>query len=213
MEGQEQPCSSGEIPEHREGHAEAERRASSPPPTDVDLRKSWAGNRQFLVQHRDRTGGSISIQTKREVQQKPEGENYSHVVGGRKKFTSLRGAQRSAGGASSQLETEQSRSFRRRAEPKRVRGCTARGTIPAGRPGGPRAAGGSGSGEAKGEGKRWQPGGLRDPRTAGWMACGGFLKPGARKAKETGGRTRRGRLAPSALVPAEGLTACLPFCL
>lgn len=37
MEGQEQPCSSGEIPEHREGHAEAERRASSPPPTDVDL--------------------------------------------------------------------------------------------------------------------------------------------------------------------------------
>lgn len=33
MEGQEQPSSSGEIPEPREGHTEAERRASSPPPT------------------------------------------------------------------------------------------------------------------------------------------------------------------------------------
>jgi hypothetical protein len=31
MEGQEQPCSSGEIPEPREGHTEAERRACPPP--------------------------------------------------------------------------------------------------------------------------------------------------------------------------------------
>lgn len=163
MEEQEQPSSSGEIPEPREGHTEAERRAC-PPPTrcrspsvvrsgpQAAPPPSWKLSRaEAFGDERNPSACVVARPGERIRPDDPEA--------------------RAAGGS------------------------------------------GSGSGEAKGEGKRWQPGGLRDHRTAGWMACGGFLKPGARKAKETGGRTRRGRLAPSALVPAEGLTACLPFCL